>query len=155
MKSKGMLKTVCMGMLAVVCSCGHDSPSGRDIMTERPGVEGQRPGVGESNSMARELADDVWRVSGPTLTMRYDRGGILFDTQADGRINISDLDGADSVSVGIGKEGTDSLMSGTDIIVNGHALTLRRVKMLRHGDGRSWYMATDSSDGLWILVLPF
>lgn len=155
MKSKGMLKTVCMGMLAVVCSCGHDSPSGRDIMTERPGVEGQRLGVGESNSMARELADDVWRVSGPTLTMRYDRGGILFDTQADGRINISDLDGADSVSVGIGKEGTDSLMSGTDIIVNGHALTLRRVKMLRHGDGRSWYMATDSSDGLWILVLPF
>ena len=79
----------------------------------------------------------------------------MFDTQADGRINISDLDGADSVSVGIGKEGTDSLMSGTDIIVNGHALTLRRVKMLRHGDGRSWYMATDSSDGLWILVLPF
>ena len=124
-------------------------------MTERPGEEGQRPGVGESNSMVRELADDVWRVSGPTLTMRYDRGGILFDSQADGRVNISDLDGADSVSVGIGKEGTDSLMSGTDIIVNGHALTLRRVKMLRHGDGRSWYMATDSSDGLWILVLPF
>ena len=150
-----MLKTVCMGMLAVVCSCGHDSPSGRDIMTERPGEEGQRPGVGESNSMVRELADDVWRVSGPTLTMRYDCGGILFDSQADGRVNISDLDGADSVSVGIGKEGTDSLMSGTDIIVNGHALTLRRVKMLRHGDGRSWYMATDSSDGLWILVLPF
>lgn len=150
-----MLKTVCMGMLSVVCSCGHDSPSGRDIMTERPGEEGQRPGVGESNSMARELADDVWRVSGPTLTMRYDRGGILFDSQADGRVNISDLDGADSVSVGIGKEGTDSLMSGTDIIVNGHALTLRRVKMLRHGDGRSWYMATDSSDGLWILALPF
>lgn len=155
MKSKRMLKTVCMGMLAVVCSCGHDSPSGRDIMTERPGEEGQRPGVGESNSMVRELADDVWRVSGPTLTMRYDRGGILFDSQADGRVNISDLDGADSVSVGIGKEGTDSLMSGTDIIVNGHALTLRRVKMLRHGDGRSWYMATDSSDGLWILALPF
>lgn len=155
MKSKRMLKTVCMGMLAVVCSCGHDSPSGRDIMTERPGEEGQRPGVGESNSMVRELADDVWRVSGPTLTMRYDRGGILFDSQADGRVNISDLDGADSVSVGIGKEGTDSLMSGTDIIVNSHALTLRRVKMLRHGDGRSWYMATDSSDGLWILALPF
>ena len=110
MKSKGMIKTVCMGMLAVVCSCGHDSPSGRDIMTERPGVEGQRPGVGESNSMARELADDVWRVSGPTLTMRYDRGGILFDKQADRRINTSYLDRAERVSDGVVNEGTDSLM---------------------------------------------
>lgn len=149
-----MLEIVCVGMLAVVCSCGHDSPSGRDIMTERPGEDGQRPGVGESNSMAHEMADDVWRVSGPTLTMRYDRGGILFDSQSDGRIEISDLDGADRVSVAIGREGTDSVMSGTDIIVNGRALSLRKVKMLRHGDGRSWYMATDSSDGLWIFVLP-
>lgn len=139
----------CMG-------CGHDSPPEREGIVTRPGGEatGTRPGVGESNSLKHELDDAVWRVSGPGLSMRYDRGGVLFNTLTDGSTEIVDLDGADKVVVTIGKEGTDSVMTGASIEVNGKAVSLNHMKMLRHSEGRSWYTATDASDGLWIIVLP-
>lgn len=135
--------------------CGHDSPPEQGVASVRPGDAdtGSRPGVGDANSMKHELADDVWRVSGPGVSLRYDRGGVLFNALPDGSFEIVDLDGADTVVVTPGKEGADSVMTGASISVNGKVTALRQVKMLQHADGRSWYMATDVADGMWIVVL--
>lgn len=143
-------------LVCVACvSCGHDSPPVQEVSSSRPGDAGagSRPGVGDANSMEHELGDDVWRVSGPGVTLRYDRGGVLFNRLADGSFEIVDLDGADVVTVVPGKEGVDSVMTGAAITVNGKAKALRLMKMMHHGVGRSWYMATDEGDGLWIIVL--
>ena len=87
-------------------------------------------------------------------SLRYDRGGVLLTTEAGGTIRVIDLDGADSVTVNIGEEGSDSIMTGAGMTVNGQTLDLSSVKMISHGDGRSWYMATERSGSRWILVLP-
>lgn len=140
---------VCMG-------CGHDSPPVHDDTLAKPGGEGtgSRPGAGDANSMKHELEDAVWRVAGPGISLRYDRGGVLFNTLADGSTEIVDLDGADTVVVTLGKEGDDSLMTGASIVVNGKRMEINRMKVLGHGDGRSWYVATGTSDAVWVVVLP-
>ena len=150
-----------LSLMLAVAACGHDSPSERELASGRPGGEvqaptgsGQRPGVGEANSMAKELADGVRRIAGPGTSLRYDRGGVLLTTEAGGTIRVIDLDGADSVTVNIGEEGSDSIMTGAGMTVNGQTLDLSSVKMLSHGDGRSWYMATERSGSRWVLVLP-
>lgn len=156
-KASEILLTILSLSLA---ACGHDSPSEREMQVTRPGggqpPSGtvQRPGVDDSDSMAHELADGVWRIVGSGTSLRYDRGGVLFTTQADGTIRVIDLDGADSVTVNIGDEGSDSVMTGAGMTVNGQPLDLGSVKMLSHGDGRSWYVATETSGARWIIVVP-
>lgn len=157
---------ILLSLLAIVATsaCGHDSPSERDAAAVRPGGgqqqtppddgSGQRPGVDDANSMKRELADDVWRVVGPETSLRYDRGGVMFTTRSDGSVEVVDLDGADSVCINIGKEGVDSVMAGASVVVNDRPVELRQMKLLKHGDGRSWYVAKDVSDRQWVIVLP-
>lgn len=151
-----------MSLCAMLPSCGHDSPSERENISGRPSGSGQqtpsgtgqRPGVSDSNDLSHELSDDVWRVVGPDMTLRYDRAGVLFNKKADGTIEVHDLDGADRVAVVPGTEGPDSLLTGSSMAVNGVGLEIRSVKMLRRGDGRTWYVFVDSEDDRWILVLP-
>ena len=153
-----VILTLLVSALAV--SCGHSEP---DMYGERTeglpsdgdnGVSG-RPGISDSNSLSHELSDEVWRVSGPDFELRYDRGGVLFSTNSDGSLEITDLDGVDRVNIALGKEGADSLLAGCRIAVNDVALVLREVRLLRHGDSRSWYETTaDGYDGRWILCLP-
>jgi len=155
MSMKSVAKILWLSLALAVVACGHDSPSEREPAkdpTDNNG--GQRPGVGDANSLKHELDDGVWRVSGPKLSLRYDRGGVLFNIQSDGIVEIVDLDGADMVSIDLGTEGADSVMAGAGISVNGRAIDIRRMSLLRHGDGRSWYVATDDSDGQWVMVLP-
>lgn len=152
-----------VSLCVVAASCGHDSPTVRDDGSGRPsgGAQqppsgpGQRPGVSDSNDLSHELSDDVWRVVGPDMTLRYDRAGVLFNKKADGTIEVHDLDGADRVAVVTGTEGADSLLTGASVTVNGRSLDTRLMKMLKRGDGRTWYtLAAGPDDGRWIFVLP-
>lgn len=155
MKGWGLVRLFGILVCMACVGCGHDSPPEQEVASVRPGDAGtgSRPGVGDANSMKHELADDVWRVSGPGVSLRYDRGGVLFNALPDGSFEIVDLDGADTVVVTPGKEGADSVMTGASISVNGKVTALRQVKMMQHADGRSWYVATDVADGEWIIVL--
>jgi len=161
MRIKKASEIMLLTLSLAVAACGHDNPSERELASGRPGGEvhtpsgsGQRPGVGEANSMDKELADGVWRIVGSGISLRYDRGGVLLTTEADGTIRVIDLDGADSVTVNIGEEGCDSVMTGAEMTVNGQPLDLGSMKMLSHGDGRSWYVATETSGTRWIIVVP-
>lgn len=164
MSAKIYVRIVTVIVLSLLqSSCGHDSPPERENAAVRPSGSGQqtpsegtgqRPGVNESNDLSHELSDDVWRVSGPDVSLRYDRGGVLFNKKADGATEVLDLDGADRVSVSPGTVGTDSICTGAALAVNGTNIEFRQMKMLSRGDSRTWYVLTDDSDGRWIIVLP-
>ena len=80
------IAAVSMGFIS---SCGHDSPQGDEPVTNggpsggnsggnsSPG-DGHRPGLDEFDQYDRELKDDVLRVKGGGVDLRYDRGGVLF-----------------------------------------------------------------------------
>ncbi|MDE6394086.1 MAG: hypothetical protein K2K77_01985 [Duncaniella sp.] len=145
-----------------VTSCSPDAP--RDEMLTNGGQtggggdnvpgSGHRPGLGEIDNSDRELKDDVLRVKGTGVNLRYDRGGILFVASHDGSVRIVDLDGADEVSVIPGKEGSDSLMTGASLTVNGRKVALSVMKKMRLAEGRIWYMAADTAGDNWVIVLP-
>ena len=87
-----------LSLMLAVAACGHDSPSERELASGRPGGEvqaptgsGQRPGVGEANSMAKELADGVWRIAGPGTSLRYDRGAFPEDSPSPRNIPSGDV----------------------------------------------------------------
>ncbi len=150
---------LCCGMIT---SCGHDTPR---VELETNGGQvgnglddgqgsGHRPGIGEIDNTDRELKDDVLRVKGTGVNMRYDRGGILFANGRNGSVRIVDLDGADEVVVNPGTEGADSLMTGASLSLNGRVVELRSMKKMRLGEGRIWYKATDTEGDEWMIVLP-
>ena len=88
------------------------------------------------------------------MDLRYDRGGILFASDKGGGIRVVDLDGADEIYIRPGTEGTDSLMTETELIVNSETVLLEYMKKMRLRDGRIWYKAADSAGNDWVLVLP-
>lgn len=157
-----MATIVIAACCGIAASCGHDTPgvepetnggqigTGTDV---EPG-HGHRPGIGETDNTDRELKDDVLRIKGPDMNMRYDRGGILFITGRDGSVRIIDIDGADEVCVSPGIEGADSVMTGGALTVSGRKIALSTMKKMRHTEGRIWYMAADTAGDNWVMVLP-
>lgn len=147
--------------------CGHDDPPERTLNV-RPsgsssddgangsdGSDGSRPGVEDSNDFKGELGDGVWRITGLGVSLRYDRGGVLFATRKDGSIRVQDLDGIDEVMVKLGHENADSTFTGASIKVNGRELEMREVKMMQRGEGRTWYRVSKTSAGnAGVMVLP-
>ena len=157
-----MAAIVIAACCGIVSSCGHDAP---DVETETNGGQvgsdtdvepghGHRPGIGETDNTDRELKDDVLRIKGPDMNMRYDCGGILFISGRDGSVRIIDIDGADEVCVTPGIEGADSVMTGAALTVNGRTVSLAAMKKMRHTEGRIWYMAADTAGDNWVIVLP-
>ena len=156
------IAAVSMGFIS---SCGHDSPQGEEPVTNggpsggnsggnSSSGDGHRPGLDEFDQYDRELKDDVLRVKGRGVDLRYDRGGVLFASDKGGGIRVVDLDGADEIFIRPGTEGTDSLMTETELIVNYETVLLEYMKKMRLRDGRIWYKAADSAGNDWVLVLP-
>lgn len=144
-------------------SCGHDSPQS-DVLSTNGSVSGngnndtssgsgQRPGLEDYNTFDKELKDDVLRVKGADINMRYDRGGILFVTRDNGEVRVIDLDGADEVSIFSGTEGADSVMSGFELKTGDRKVGLKTVKMMQRSGGRIWYKAVSHDDNVWTIVL--
>lgn len=159
--------------LVLLAGCGHDDPGGRNNLPERDngsenpsgvGTSGERPGVSESNGLSHELDDDVWRVSGPSLSLRYDRGGVLINVspvedeagadRGKKTYTFIDLDGVAKVEVMPGDEQSDSTLIGSVLIIDGSKQSLGQVKMVRRDDDRTWYEARDRNQCRYIFCMP-
>lgn len=147
----------------LMSSCGHDAPQESSLTTNGGQTggdttpsqgDGHRPGLGELNDFDKELADDVLRVKGPDMNLRYDRAGILVVKDRNGCVRITDLDGADVISLTPGMERPDSVMTDAVLTVNDSTVGLREMKKMRRTDGRIWYKATDSAGDIWVIVVP-
>lgn len=160
MRAGRLIYVLILTVLSISCGRGHDTEVLNGYREEEPNGVGTdngsgRPGVFDANSLSRELADEVWRVSGSEFTLRYDRGGVLFNTLRDGSIEIVDLDGADKVDIRIGREQVDSLVTDCVLTVNDVVQSLESVRMLKRGDGRTWYeVKVADRDIRWVLCLP-
>lgn len=140
--------------MLLLASCGHDAPRPeREIPAETGGDDGERPGVGGGADLDSELNDDVWRVGAGGVWLRYDRGGVLFVSTGTG-VEITDLDGADSVSVTLPAVGPDSVSRGAEVYVNGRRLDLLYVKMLKRGQRSVWYELMPADGAARAMVLP-
>ena len=155
------MKTLLYLILAIALlglqGCGHDSPTSRGIESPLPGGDapgGNRPGLDPTTDLNRELADDIWRLTGPGVSMRYDRGGMLFTSMPDGTVKIIDLDGSSTAEILPGTEGAEGCMSGTKLTVNGKEIALTSMRKLKQGKERIWLTATDADEHQWIMVIP-
>ncbi len=161
------MKTALLRLTAIIlavtalCSCHRDTPPrDRGPLPVHPGGDGQdpgggdRPGLGDTPSpFDRELADPVWRFTGRTVSLRYDRGGILFATGPDGTLRITDLDGATEVTVTLGPPAPDSVCPAT-IGINGRPLALTDVRLRSRSDRAAWYEVIDADSSRHVLVTP-
>lgn len=149
-------------LAAALGGCGHDDPPERDA-NERPPAgsippgpgSDNRPGLGESDGWDDAVNDNVLRIDGiGGVSMRYDRGGILVVSEADGSVRFHDIDGADEVKLKLGAERKDSVVSDVLIRVNGSVCSPSEVKLMRKADGRLWYRVTDSAGKYGAIVIP-
>lgn len=151
-----LLRTLRLLLPALACAfsaCSHDTPR-----HDRPPLpddgEGQRPGVTTPVDADSELEDSEWRVSGPAITLRYNRGGILFKLTGSGTGEIIDLDASSRMELTIPTPGSDSVCRGAEVTVNGRPIGIKRVKMLRHTDTTVWYTLLDTDSATHYIVLP-
>ncbi|MCM1521783.1 MAG: hypothetical protein NC039_03915 [Muribaculaceae bacterium] len=142
-----------VSVLLLMCGCGDGTPRG--ARTDRPqtGDESGRPGIDGSDNLDKELDDEVWRITGNSVSLRYDSGGVLF-TSTGVLVRIVDLDGADVVDATIPAVGRDSLSPGASITMNGGRLNLRHVKMMKESGVSVWYEILAADSSRHVLVVP-
>lgn len=133
---------------------GCDSRGSHREEPRVPPVGNERPPVTDNRQFEPELKDKVWRLTAPGLTLRYDRGGILFQTSRSGEVRIIDLDGATDATFSYSGMDRDSMLISPRLVVNGEAHRLLQGKMMGGDATTRWYrlLATDST--VRVLVLP-
>lgn len=153
---KTLLPTILISLL-LLCSCSHDTPQrDRGPLPGHGSGEGtgQRPGLGDTPApFDSELKDAVWRFTGPSASLRYDRGGVLFTTDARGSISITDLDGATVIAATLGTPGTDSLCTAS-VNINGQPLSIISTRLRGRTRQAVWYEITDTDSARHVLVTP-
>ncbi|MCM1163046.1 MAG: hypothetical protein NC339_02165 [Muribaculaceae bacterium] len=134
-------------------SCSSETPRQQRPAPPPTEDDGERPGVSPGIDRDKELSDDVWRYCGGALTLRYDRGGVLFTSTEEG-VEIVDLDGADSISVSRLQPGPDSVCSHASVNINGLNLSLIYIKLLQQSARSQWYEVMASDSTMHVLVIP-
>ena len=159
-----IISAIAAACFCYMTGCSHDDPIDR-VSAMRPSGDGNGgssgnggPGAGHKpdttdDAFRKELDDDVFRVIGLGADMRYDRGGILFSVTKDGHRIVRDLDGAGEITVGLGQESSDSIMSGATVVVNGAEFQVSEIKMMHRGNGRTWYRVTANDGESGVMVL--
>ncbi len=153
MLSSRTLSSLIVALACVLPACSHHDSPRRD-RGPVPDDEGQRPGVTAPDDVASELEDGEWRVTGPAINLRYNRGGILFKLTGAGKGEIIDLDATARMALDIPAPGADSVCRGAHIDVNGRPLGIRQVRMLRRTDTTVWYGILDTDSATHYVVLP-
>lgn len=153
---KTLLSALLISLL-LLCSCSHDTPQRDRGPLPGHGNEegtGQRPGLGDIPApFDNELKDTVWRFTGPSASLRYDRGGVLFTTDARGNVSITDLDGATVIAATLGTPDADSLCTAS-VNINGHPLAIMNTRLRGSTAQTVWYEITDSDSARHVLVIP-
>lgn len=138
----------------LLASCHGEPRSGRQP-SPPSGGEDVRPPVTERDDFSAEVADGVWRVHGPAVKLRYDRGGVLFNRSADGlRHEIIDLDGASRVTLRYDALLADSTLGGAEVVIDGRPLSLGEVKMMARSGSTQWLRIEDAAGHIHVMVLP-
>lgn len=142
--------------MMLLASCGRDIPRRQrePAPPEQSDPSGTRPGQGGGEDFESELADACWRFKGPSLTLRYDRGGVLVRVNADSSADIIDLDGASTVTASMTAARTDSLCPGSEIKVDGRLLAVAEIKLMKITTDARWYRILSPDSALHTLVLP-
>lgn len=154
-------------LLAVIASgCDRSSDASRreeppkdnggreDHPVVNPGGE-NRPGPSDVEiDFVSEFKDDVARYSGHGVAMRFDQGGILVKTFADGRSEFIDLDGDKRVSFMPGAMGSDSICRDAVLAVDDKAVEVQAVCMKKKSSAATWYLVIDCDNRSHLLVLP-
>lgn len=165
MKAHRLLRLILVSLLFVIalpqlsCDKGGDAPrrenpgQGGNDDPDKPGNE--RPGADKPGSdFASELADSTLRYCGPSLKLRFDKGGILFKKHSDGRREIVDLERSVRVELVIGTMRTDSLCPDARLTLKGETVPLKSVKMKKQTAEAVWYHIVGSDGRSHVAVLP-
>ncbi len=142
-----------IALAIAVSSCGNDG-SGRERDPKPVPPGNGRPDVTEVDDFSSELADGVLRYSGPSMTLRYDRGGVLVSRDDNGRYGIVDLDGAAEISFTYSGIGADSMLISPELMIGEYALRDASVKMMGRAENRIWLKIIDSDSAIHVMVLP-
>lgn len=148
-----LLFHILLGSLILLIA-GCDSRGSHREEPRVPPVGNERPPVTDNRQFEPELKDKVWRLTAPGLTLRYDRGGVLFKTSRSGEVRIMDLDGATDATFSYSGMDRDSVLLAPRLTVNGESHRLIEGKMMGADASTRWYrlLATDST--LRVLVIP-
>lgn len=148
-----LLFHILLGSLILLIA-GCDSRGSHREEPRVPPVGNERPPVTDNRQFEPELKDKVWRLTAPGLTLRYDRGGVLFKTSRSGEVRIMDLDGATDTTFSYSGMDRDSVLIAPRLTVNGESHRLIEGKMMGADASTRWYrlLATDST--LRVLVIP-
>lgn len=148
-----LLFHIFLGSLILLIA-GCDSRGSHREEPRVPPVGNERPPVTDNRQFEPELKDKVWRLTAPGLTLRYDRGGVLFKTSRSGEVRIMDLDGATDATFSYSGMDRDSVLLTPRLTVNGVSHRLIEGKMMGADATTRWYrlLATDST--LRVLVIP-
>lgn len=147
---------VIFSLVIALASCGHADDHERIDPTTTTGEEGGRPGASDSNDFSTELADDTWRFTLGELALRYDRGGMLFTTLADGTTKITDLNGADIVE--FNPELPSLKVNGTTVEII--SLSLLKTAPIATPDSTQgttlthWYRIATPTTSSCVMVIP-
>lgn len=144
---------IAIAVALVLVSCASHSGH-RDEPQVDPPSGNERPAVTDNRQFEPELKDKVWRLTAPGLTLRYDRGGVLFQTSRSDEVRIIDLDGATDATFNCSGIAPDSMLIAPSLTVNGMSHRLLEGKLMGADATTRWYrlLATDST--IRVLVVP-
>lgn len=118
----------------------------------------KRPGIGDKeDDYSKELADATWRYVGGDVELRYSTGGILFSIKnhkSTKTIKITDIDGTNRLSCGMGAIKSDSVLTESSLNVNGEKIELSGIKFKNASGDTEWYHIMTADGGNHVLVVP-
>lgn len=125
----------------------------REGTIDRP-IENVRPPVEENRPFEPEIKDNVWRLTGPGINLRYDRGGVLFIKEKAGVYRILDLDGAKEAVFSSSAMRPDSMFIAPRLVVNNRDVDLLEAKMMKLDDTSGWIRLLSTDSAAIVLVVP-
>ncbi len=139
-------------VMAALGACG--SMEGHRDDPKEPPRDNERPDVEDNRQFGPELKDGVWRLTGPRVCLRYDRGGVMFLTDGSGAVRIIDLDGAADVSFVHSGMHPDSTLLAPRLEINGKCVDIVEARMMGRSRETEWMRVTAADSAMYVVVIP-
>ncbi len=149
---KAKIITYIAAFVLTVSACEHNEGHREGTIDLPEGND--RPPVEENRQFDVELDDNVWRLSGAGMNLRYDCGGVMFVKEKSNMYRIIDLDGATEISFSYTGLRPDSTLVDPVLDVNGVTAELTEAKMMGLDGTSGWYRLLSADDVVRVLVVP-
>lgn len=146
-----LLPAVLASLLTMACE--HHTPH-RDGPGVVPPVNERPSPTDPSRPFDPELADGVWRLTGPHLNLRYDRGGVMFVTGRSETVRVIDIDGATDAVFSHSGLRSDSIYSAPELTVGGGQVMLSEARMMGRDKSAVWIRLLSPDSTVRVLVVP-